>query len=571
MKALLIAIAAVALAATIAGAAGAAGDAGQDAERQLKAAMNTELVDGNLKLAIEQYKKVADSGNRALAAQALLRMADCYQKLGDREAQTIYGRLVRDYGDQKAAAEMARAKLGNTDARATTGPVTRQLWTGASAVDTELSIGADGRTVAIVDRSAYPIGIRDLVTGRITKLIASDDPTSGVEWPVLSPDMKHIAYTWYGPGPAQVRVAAVERDAKPRTVVSRPDFRYYFVRGWSTDGRSILATIVNEDNTTQIAWIAVADGTITTLRAMGRRNPGLLSLSPDGRFLAYDALSEPGGSDREIRIMSVDGSADTVLEPASATNQSPIWTRDGAYIVFKSDRSGAFGLWSVAVRDGRPAGSPKLVKTEAGNITPVGFTAAGSLLYAVMVGHRDVFTVDVDPATGRTRGEPARAVDTFVGSNLNPSWSPDAASIAYISRRTDPASQVGTLVIKSLENGRDRTIAKSFKGPYAPMWLAGGATILQAAKDQQNHLVFYEVDAKTGAVRDVLHARVGGPASATVSTNGKTVYAAVFSEKDERHVVAIFDLATESRTTIDTGSTQVKSVQQVRTVVWSPS
>ena len=70
----------------VAGALGhrrAAGGSTQDVERLLKAAMNTELVDGNLKLAIEQYKKVADSGNRALAAQALLRMADCYQKLGD--------------------------------------------------------------------------------------------------------------------------------------------------------------------------------------------------------------------------------------------------------------------------------------------------------------------------------------------------------------------------------------------------------------------------------------------------------------------------------------------------------
>jgi hypothetical protein len=53
MKSVLIAIASIALAATIVGASGAQ----QDAERQLKTAMNTELVDGNLKLAIEQYKK----------------------------------------------------------------------------------------------------------------------------------------------------------------------------------------------------------------------------------------------------------------------------------------------------------------------------------------------------------------------------------------------------------------------------------------------------------------------------------------------------------------------------------
>src|SRR5262245_34181648 len=74
-----------------------------DVERQLKAAMNTELVDGNLKAAIEQYKKVAESGSRRLAAQALLHMADCYQKLGESESRAVYERIVREYSDQKDA------------------------------------------------------------------------------------------------------------------------------------------------------------------------------------------------------------------------------------------------------------------------------------------------------------------------------------------------------------------------------------------------------------------------------------------------------------------------------------
>ena len=63
-----------------------------DAARRLKAAMNTELVDGNLKAAIEQYKAIAAGSDRAIAAQALLRMAECHQKLGDADAQKIYER-----------------------------------------------------------------------------------------------------------------------------------------------------------------------------------------------------------------------------------------------------------------------------------------------------------------------------------------------------------------------------------------------------------------------------------------------------------------------------------------------
>jgi len=81
-------------------------------EVALRAAMEKETVQGDLKGAIEQYKKLAQGSNRAIAAQALLHMAECYQKLGDAQAQKIYERIVREYADQKDAAERAQAQLG---------------------------------------------------------------------------------------------------------------------------------------------------------------------------------------------------------------------------------------------------------------------------------------------------------------------------------------------------------------------------------------------------------------------------------------------------------------------------
>ena len=79
--------------------------AARSAEVQMKAAQQKAEVEGDLKGAIEEYKKiVAGAGsNRALAAEALVRMAGCYQKLGVSEAQTIYQRVLREFGDQKDA------------------------------------------------------------------------------------------------------------------------------------------------------------------------------------------------------------------------------------------------------------------------------------------------------------------------------------------------------------------------------------------------------------------------------------------------------------------------------------
>ena len=61
----------------------------RSADVQMKAAQQKAEVEGDLKGAIEEYKKVvaAAGSNRALAAQALVRMAECYQKLGDAESR----------------------------------------------------------------------------------------------------------------------------------------------------------------------------------------------------------------------------------------------------------------------------------------------------------------------------------------------------------------------------------------------------------------------------------------------------------------------------------------------------
>jgi tetratricopeptide (TPR) repeat protein len=68
-------------------------------EVALRAAMEKETVKGDLKGAIDQYKKLAQGKDRAVAAKALVRMGQCYEKLGDAEARKAYERVVREYAD----------------------------------------------------------------------------------------------------------------------------------------------------------------------------------------------------------------------------------------------------------------------------------------------------------------------------------------------------------------------------------------------------------------------------------------------------------------------------------------
>ncbi len=60
------------------------------AEALLRAAIDKEVVDGDLRTAIKQYQAIVDGFgkiDRASAATALLRMADAYQRLGDTQSR----------------------------------------------------------------------------------------------------------------------------------------------------------------------------------------------------------------------------------------------------------------------------------------------------------------------------------------------------------------------------------------------------------------------------------------------------------------------------------------------------
>src|SRR6186713_2974159 len=89
----------------------------QKLEVDLQRAIQKETVTGDLKAAIEEYKKiVARTGaDRGVAARALVRMAECYQKMGDTESRKIFEQVVRYYPEQKEAVNMARARLGRNE------------------------------------------------------------------------------------------------------------------------------------------------------------------------------------------------------------------------------------------------------------------------------------------------------------------------------------------------------------------------------------------------------------------------------------------------------------------------
>ena len=138
-----------------------------EAEKLLASAKHKATIDGDPKGAIEEYKRAfaAAGSNRGLAAEALLRMAECHQQLGEAEAQAIYERVIRDYADQKDAAVLARARhRGQKAGHASEG---RSGRCGRASTPTASARSRrDGRFLTYTDwKNGAALALRDLTTG----------------------------------------------------------------------------------------------------------------------------------------------------------------------------------------------------------------------------------------------------------------------------------------------------------------------------------------------------------------------------------------------------------------------
>ena len=221
--------------------------------------------------------------DRALAAQALIGMADAYGKLGNAESQKIYERVVQEFGDQKEAAAVAQNRL--TASRAPSS--SRRSFYSGEGVD---AISPDGRWATFADWSTGgDLAVRDLISGTKRQLTRRPEGSSQsyADGSIISPDGKQVAYLWIDlpEFEFQVRIVPIEGGASPQIVHRSKN--YLFVEGWTPNNEKLLVTRSLDDGTWQIAMLWVKGGAMQPLKTFSWSKIGV-SLSPDGRYVAYE-------------------------------------------------------------------------------------------------------------------------------------------------------------------------------------------------------------------------------------------------------------------------------------------
>ena len=164
-------------------------------------AMDKAQVDGDLNGAISSFRRslIVRETDRAIVATALVRMAECYQKLGDAQARKIYERVVRDFADQGEAVALARARLAGSGTSNVMN--SRLVWSGPK-VDDEGTVSPDGRYISFTDWGTGDLAVHEFATGEDHRITEAAKGVNG-KWPefaeesAISRDGKRVAYSWW--------------------------------------------------------------------------------------------------------------------------------------------------------------------------------------------------------------------------------------------------------------------------------------------------------------------------------------------------------------------------------------
>ena len=397
------------------------------------------------------------------------------------------------------------------------GMTVRQFWAGPE-VQILGSVSPDGRSLSSVAmRRSGNLIVRDIAAGTDTTLTDKTGwESEEYAWvSIFSPDGEQVAYTWFsmeqfpemggGGGGVSYELRVINRDGSGmRRLYRKHETAYLEPHGWTPDGRFILALLNTRALTYQIAFISTDDGSVRVLKSFDWRRPRSMSLSPDGKFIVYDFPPSEEDPQRDIFLLAADGSREVALVEHGAHDMNPVWTPAGNEIVFTSDRSGGKGLWKLPVRGGDRAGAPSLVKPNFGMRRPMGFTPEGALYYGLEIGQNDVYTATLNPNASGYLSPPALAVETYMGRNSVPDWSPDGEYLSYVSRRGSavrgPKSHV--LVIRSLRTGEERELQPEvniFTNISTPRWSPDSRSLVAMGREKSRRFDFYQIDAETGA------------------------------------------------------------------------
>lgn len=354
----------------------------------------------------------------------------------------------------------------------------QKVWSGP---DTDMSgtPSPDGEFLTFMDYETGNLAIHNILTSEsqlITKEATWEKPMQFTTGSKVSPNGKQIAYSWYNVNSNyEIRLTDVD-NPQPKVLYGNKGEDVY-PAAWSADGKIIYArSHLNKTQQTRILAITIASGEIQILKTIDVPYWTHLSASPDNQFIVFDVSKEKDNGNFDIHMISTISNIETSLIEHPANDRLLGWFPNKNQILFKSDRSGTWDVWTVSVLNGKPIEEPKRILTDFGQISPMGFTNNGTFYYSF---HSRKFTALSSPLDIVNAKLELESGKPMLGSIMYAELSPDGKSIAYtkeIQETAGPGWYYRPLFVMDLESGKEILLLDWDEARY-PKWSPDGKTI----------------------------------------------------------------------------------------------
>ncbi len=252
---------------------------------------------------------------------------------------------------------------------------------------------------------------------------------------------------------------------------------------------------------------------------------GTPRLAPDGRRLA---VSVQRGNNWDVWVYDIERDVSTRLTFESGYDADPVWSPDGRYVAFVSDRDdGHFATYRT--RSDGSGEAERLI--EPGKLefpAPVSWSPDGTRLLLITPGPNGSDDLWFLPADGK--GEPEPYLTSPFGE-VDGSFSPDGRWIAYRSNETGNSE----IYVRSTEGSGKWQISDG--GGWQPRWSGDGGTLFFRNHEGLNAIDVEAVgdEFRTGRPEFLFGEIFGGPAG--VRLPGYLFYDYDVSADGERFVV----------------------------------
>ena len=292
------------------------------------------------------------------------------------------------------------------------------------------SLSPDGKWVVYSgnDSGSHQLYLQS-VSGQ-TPLDLSRDPTVDDDQPAFSPDGEQVAFRSSRDGGGIFVMGRTGEAVRRITHIG-------FHPSWSPDGTQLTFTAENVELYPQNAvgqsglWIVkVSTG---EMRRLYEGDAVLASWSPHNQRIAYThRLGNPTQS--AIWTIPVGGGTPKPVTSERATNWNPVWSPDGRYLYFSSDRRGSMNLWRVPIEEasGETRGEPEAITAPAPYLAHPSLSADGKhVAFTSALVTANIQRLSLDPS-GTIKDEPAW-VTTGSLRWSNPDPAPDGNWVAMYS------------------------------------------------------------------------------------------------------------------------------------------